>query len=374
MSQSGDKTEQPTPKKLKDAREKGNVPRSRELSTAFMLIIGVSFMMIFGSDLIDELAFSMRNLLAFDYKELSSPQDMGVLILQAMSAAMMTVLPFICICASVAYLAQSILGGQIFNTSKLMPKLSNISPISGVKRIFSAKTLVELLKSIMKLILVTGLCLLFLQSNTDKLISLYDSGSVSLSLELMADIILNASLSYALVLLIVTAVDVPYQLYSHKKQLMMTKQEIKDEYKNSEGSPEVKGRLRQLMREASQRRSVSAVPEADVIITNPTHYSVALRYKDGVDSAPVILSMGRNNVAMLIRTKASECRIPVLEVPPLARALYFNGKEGSVIPYELFVPVAKVLAYINGLDNKMAHHIDSVFVDDLAVPPELSER
>ena len=374
MSQSGDKTEKPTPKKIKDARKKGDVPRSKELSTAVILIIGVLFLTVDGARLTNEIGFSMKHLLYFDFKTLKSPQDMSMLIMQSIGSAFITILPFICMCAIVAYLAQSILGGQIFTLSKLMPKLSNISPISGLKKIFSSKSLVELFKSILKVTLVTGLCLVFLPSNIIKLISLYNASSISVALSLMVAIILNGAMSYALILLIVTAIDVPYQRYSHNKQLKMTKQEIKDEYKNAEGSPEVKGRLRQLMREASQRKSMSNVPNADVILTNPTHYSVAIRYKDGQDQVPVILSMGRDNIAMLIRAKASECRIPVLEVPPLARALFFHGKEGDTIPYELFVPVAKVLAYLNQLDNKLAHHIDSGFISDLMVPTELSEK
>lgn len=236
-------------------------------------------------------------------------------------------------------------GGISFSAQVTMPKLSKMNPLSGLKRMVGMQSWVELIKSILKVVLVTGFAMYLIQASQADLIQLSMDVYPQNILHAL-DILLNFILLISCSLLIVVAIDIPFQIWQHSDQLKMTKQEVKDEYKETEGKPEVKGRIRMLQREAAQRRMMADVPQADVIITNPEHFSVALRYKQKTDRAPVVIAKGTDHMAMKIREVAREHDITIVPAPPLARALYHSTELEQEIPDGLFTAVAQVLAFV----------------------------
>jgi len=253
--------------------------------------------------------------------------------------------PLFCVLIVGALVGPLGFGGWSFNAGTLAPKLERISPLKGLKRIFSSKGLMELVKAILKAALISSLAALIIYQVLDQLIVLSLS-TLSGAVTEVGGIFVRCFIGFALVLVLIAAVDVPFQLYTHSQELMMTKQEVKDEHKESEGRPEVKSRIRDLQQAAARQRMMEAVPGADVVITNPTHFAVALSYVDGEMSAPRVVAKGRDLVAVRIRDLASEHKVPIFSAPPLARALYRNADIGMEIPGNLFAAVAQVLAYV----------------------------
>ncbi|MFV0449370.1 MAG: flagellar biosynthesis protein FlhB [Vibrio sp.] len=340
-----ERTEEATPRRLQQAREKGQVARSKELASVSVLVVGAVSLMWFGEALASGLFASMRRLFSLSREEIF---DLEKLFDIASSALVNLILPLLLVLITLfiaAFIGAAGIGGLNFSMEAAMPKFSKLNPLSGFKRMFGLQSWVELVKSIMKVSLVAGVAFALINKSKHDLFQL--------SLDVFPqnifhalDILLNFVLLISCSLLVVVAIDIPFQIWQHANQLKMTKQEVKDEYKDTEGKPEVKGRIRMLQREAAQRRMMAEVPQADVIITNPDHFSVALRYKQNTDRAPVVVAKGVDHIALKIREVAREHNIMIVPAPPLARALYHTTELEQEIPDGLFVAVAQVLAYI----------------------------
>ncbi|ODQ01098.1 MULTISPECIES: flagellar biosynthesis protein FlhB [Salinivibrio] len=340
-----ERTEDATPRRREQAREKGQVPRSRELASVAVLILGAVSLMWFGQSLGEALMALMTRLFTLSRAEVF---DTSELMLVVVGELLHLILPLglVLLLLFFSGLAGSAgLGGISFSWEAARPKLSKMSPIAGVKRMFGTQGLVELLKSILKVLLVGGVASYLVYINLQDFFELTIE-TFPQNLYHAMDILLNFVLLVCCSLLIVVAIDVPFQIWQHNEQLKMTKQEVKDEYKETEGRPEVKGRIRMLQREMAQRRMMAEVPQADVVVTNPEHYSVALRYNSDMDSAPVVVAKGSDFTALKIREIAAEHDVAIVPAPPLARALYFSTELEQQIPDGLFTAVAQVLAYV----------------------------
>lgn len=340
-----EKTEDPTPKRLKEAREKGDIPRSKELNTTILLMVAASAVLVFGASAIAELGVMMVDNFSLSREEMFDPKYMIINFATSIIDAVWAVLTFMVLVLVAAFVGPISLSGWNFSAQAIAPKGSRMDPIAGLKRMFSLKSLVELAKAIGKFLIVTGLALYFLNAVQNDLYSL-GKMDVFVAMSESINLIGWAFLIISLSLIIISLLDVPYVLYESAEKLKMTLQEVKDEMKNTEGKPEVKGRIRQMQREISQRQMMKDVPEADVVITNPTHYSVALKYEDNHRNAPIIVAKGSDFVALKIREIANEHNVPILMSPPLARALYYSTEIGDEVPSGLFKAVAQVLAYV----------------------------
>jgi flagellar biosynthetic protein FlhB len=339
-----DRTEEATPRRRQQAQEKGQVPRSRELTTTVLLLGGTAGLMMLSGYMIEGLSALFREGLALD-RQMIFLEDAGLLQLGRLTGAAALVLAPLCALLFLLAAAMPVaLGGWSFSAESLAPKLSKLDPIKGLGRLFGPRGLMELLKALAKFLLVGSVGALVLWWELDQLLAL--SG---LPLEqalvqtawLAGYTLLGVSAATALV----AAVDVPFQLWQHNKQLRMTRQEVRDEFKETEGRPEVKARIRQLQAEMAQRRMMEAVPDADVVVTNPSHYAVALKY-ESQRGAPRVLAKGKDLVARAIRDRADAAGVPRIELPPLARALYAHTRVNEEIPPPLYLAVAQVLAYV----------------------------
>jgi len=363
-----EKSEEPTQKKLDDAREKGQVPRSKELTTLLMTFSAAIFMLMYGGVMMQEFIDLVTKGISFDRNVAFDTQKMIDLMTALAIQGVFLILPFILVMVIIALLSPTLLGGWSFSAKALAPKFSKLNPAAGIKRMFSVKALLELTKAFAKFSLVMIMATYFLYTTFDEVIGL-GIEPLKFAMAHSGSLIVQAFIFVSLSLLIVAAIDVPFQLWDHNKQLKMTKQEVKEEYKQQEGNPEVKGRIRQVQREMSQRRMMQKVPEADVIITNPTHFAVALKYDPQTMQEPVILAMGVDFMAAQIRTIAKENNITLVEAPPLARALYYNAEIDRPIPFDLFKAVAAVLAYVYQL--KESGKADMVDFGNLPIPPDM---
>lgn len=353
----GEKTEPATQKKLDEARKEGKVAKSKDLTEAFQLVILFMLLKIFmgyvGEQLIGVFSFCLGGMTEFmqvNHKELTTVAIVG--FLQNMIWKwMLIVLPFFGFGLVITLLVTIYQVGWKVSTKPLEPKLSKFNPISGFKRIISKDSLFELVKSIAKIGLIAYVAYDNISEEADSLFILYEI-SLNQALALVGKIILDVGLEVSIIFVIVGLVDYMYQKYKFSEEMKMTKQEVKDEYKNTEGDPQIKGQIRQKMREASQRRMMQDVPKADVVITNPTHFAVAIKYDAEVNSAPIVLAKGEDYVALKIKEVAKENRIEIVENKPLARMLYHNVDIGAEIPPELYQSVAEVLAMVYQLKNK----------------------
>ncbi len=340
-----ERTEDATPRKLEQAREKGQVARSKELASVAVLVMGAVSLMWFGEGLGKALSEVMAQMFSLSREEIYDLSRLFSIMLSAIWSVVFPLGLVLVVLFSAALIGAAGLGGVSFSAEAAMPKLSKMNPMSGFKRMFGMQSWVELIKSILKVLLVAGVAayLMYSSLNDFFLLSLeiYPS-NIFHALDILMQFILLICCS----LLVIVAIDVPYQIWQHSEQLKMTKQEVKDEYKDTEGKPEVKGRIRMLQREMAQRRMMADVPQADVIITNPEHFSVALRYDPKLDSAPIVIAKGVDHTALKIREIANKHNIDIVPAPPLARAIYHTTELEQHIPDGLFVAVAQVLAYI----------------------------
>jgi len=350
---SQEKTEEATPRRLEKAREEGDVPRSRELSTFTVLMAGTVGLWIFGDRIFQSIVSVMKDNLTVERAAIYDTNQMAIHLASAANEVVWGLVPLMGLLVVAAIVGPLGLGGWNFSGKALMPKGSRINPISGLKRMFSMRSLVELIKGWLKVSLVGGLALVIMSWVEPEILFL-PMESIETALAHSVDIILWTAIALSASTLIIAAIDVPYQVYEHAKKLKMSMQDIKDEFKETEGKPEVKRKVRQMQMEMAQRRMMGDVPEADVIITNPTHYSVAIKYDPGVASAPIMLAKGADEIALKIREVGNEYDIPILEAPPLARSIYYNTEIGDEIPEGLYIAVAQVLAYIFQLDQYMA--------------------
>ncbi len=340
-----EKTEEPTAKRLREAREKGQIARSRELGTTVVLMVSAAGLLMMGPWVGNALLHEMRTGLSLSREMIFDPMWMTRQLGEMVWRGFMAILPFIVLLIVAAFLAPTLMGGISFSWQALAPKYERISFIKGIQRMFAMRALIELLKSILKFLLVGSVATLVIWLDLDNLLRLGLSdprAGLLAGLELIG----WAFLLMSATTLLIAAADVPYQLWEHIKQLRMTKQEIKDEFKETEGKPEVKQKIRQLQMQAAQRRMMQEVPTADVIITNPTHFAVALRYDSARGDAPVVVAKGRDLVAARIRELGAEHGVLVFSAPPLARALYQTTELNQPIPSELYRAVAQVLAYV----------------------------
>ena len=343
--QGQERTEQPTAKRLTEARKKGQVARSRELNTLLVMLASAVVLWLLSGPAMSALTALLSDALSPTGDVLREPELVPNHLIQVMLSAFLLVSPFFVITVVAALAGPAVMGGLLFSADAIAFKAEKLDPIKGLGRVFSTKGLIELVKALLKFFLVLGVAVLiykFMERDVMALITLdvMEGITRSGSMIMIALVLLSATL------VLIAAIDVPYQLWSHNKQMRMTKQEVKDESKETDGRPEVKARVRQLQREASQRRMLQDVPDADVIITNPTHYSVALKYdKDGT-GAPRVVAKGQDLIALKIRSIAIEHDVAIYEEPPLARALHGTTEIGDEIPGPLFLAVARVLAYV----------------------------
>ncbi|GGO85016.1 flagellar biosynthesis protein FlhB [Marinobacterium nitratireducens] len=367
-----EKTEDPTPKRLREAREKGDVPRSRELGAAVLLLAAAASALLFGETAARLMADMMVGNFRLERDALFDPAMMFAHLGRSLFDALLGMTGFFLLVLLAAVIGPIALGGWNFSGQALQPKGSRINPLSGLKRMFSLKALVELVKALAKFLLVGAGAVLVLGLIQQQLLAL-GASDVLLAMRDAVHIVSWSFLVISATLILIAVIDVPFQLYDYSKKLKMTLQEVKDELKNTEGKPEVKGRIRQLQREIAQRQMMTRVPEADVVITNPTHYAVALKYDPESGRAPVVLAKGADFVALKIRELAIEHEVPLLSAPPLARALYRHTELEEEIPAGLFKAVAQVLAYVYQLREarRRAGDAQPLRDQDLDIPDDL---
>lgn len=372
-SESGqDKTEDPTEKRKKDSREKGEIARSKELNTLAIMLAGSAALLIFGGMLAQDLMDLMRQNFTLSREVIMDERSMATFLMSSGWQALLAIQPIMITLLLAAFLGPIALGGWLFAAGSLAPKFSRMNPAAGLKRMFSMKAVVELLKALAKFLITLGVALVVLNADIDDLLRIAHEPldrAIIHSLQLVG----WSSLWLACGLIIIAAVDVPVQIWESIKKLKMTKQEVRDEHKDQEGRPEVKQRIRQVQREMSQRRMMAAIPDADVVITNPTHYAVALKYDAEKGGAPMLLAKGSDFLALKIREIAVANNVMLLESPALARSIYYSTELEEEIPGGLYLAVAQVLAYVYQIRQHRAGKgkFPEPLKDDLPIPPDL---
>ncbi len=357
----GEKTEKPTQKRLADAAKKGDILQSRELSTAMVVMAGVGWLAVAGPALISAIREMLAQGLRFSNADIVGfePDERAVQLLGTIALPLGGVL-LATLVAAIA--APAMLGSLGFRPQAFQPKPSKLNPLSGIKRIFGMQGLIELVKSLAKILLLGSIGFSLLVAHQDEIRAMAKTGVDPASSALGAIFILVA-LTLAGSLFLIAGLDVPAQMFQRTRRLNMTKQEIKEEHKESEGSPELKAAIRRRQYETLHGSVRKAVEDASVILTNPTHFAVALRYKPGRDLAPVVLARGADEMAAAMRALAHDKGLPVLQYPALARAIYFTSRAGQEIDERLFMAVATVLAFVFRIENRMASEMDRPHID-----------
>lgn len=347
----GEKTEPATAKKLQDVRKDGQTAKSKELITAISLMSLFILIKIYVGVVGQKFTEVFKDIYG-TFQKVADSSDNGMRMADAVSSvrevlmsSISIAVPIFIVAVVVGILCNSLQQKWMVTAKPLQPKMSKISPASGFKRIFSFRQLFELIKSIAMMLVIGIMSYVTIKDKVNILLTFYDI-SLNAALETVGDIIVDLGIKISAVFLIVGFVDLIYQKLKFKNDNMMTKQEIKDEYKNTEGDPQVKGQIRRKMAEISRRRMMEQLPEADVVITNPTHFAVALKYEPDSGKAPVVIAKGADYLAFQIKDKARECNIEIVENKPLARMLYHNVDIGMEIPPELYQVVAEILAKI----------------------------
>ena len=348
-----DRTEQPTQKRRDDARKKGDVPRSRELTMTGVMLSGAAALLLLSDSTGGRIATAFSQALSLERAHVFDPQHLPTALASLFFEMVSGLLPFAAVLLAAVFLCAASIGGWSMSIEAVRPKLERISPLKGIKRIFSANSLNELIKAMAKFFLVGAIAVGWLWWSMDDLLALGSEAvgsAVPHALKLCAMSLLIVSCG----LILIAAADVPFQLWQYQKKLRMTKQQVKEELKETEGRPEVKSRIRQLQQQVATRRMMEELPTADVVITNPTHFAVALKYDDSSMSAPRVIAKGKDLLAARIREVATEHRVPLFSAPPLARVLYKTTAVGDEIPARLYTAVAQVLAYLLQLDAARA--------------------
>ena len=365
-----EKSFEPSARRLEEAKRRGQVPRSRELNTVAVTLAGVAAIVLLADGVINDLRglvtehFALSRADVFDAA--ATLRHLG----DALTAGLLILAPFFAVTVAAAVLASVALGGIQFSGEALRFDISKLSPLRGMQRIFSLHGLAELVKALAKFVFLGGVAALLVWVEFEHFVQL-GTMEVEVALAKAADLLGWTSLVVAGSAILLAMVDVPFQLWDYKRQLKMTQQEVRDELKDTEGRPEVRSRIRQLQREVARRRMMEEVPKADVIVTNPTHFAVALRYDAGRMQAPVLVAKGTELVAANIRKIGQSHAVPVVEAPALARALYFNVELGDAIPAGLYLAVAKLLAYVFQLRAARQQGESAPSVPEFPVPDEL---
>ncbi|MFZ2267869.1 MAG: flagellar biosynthesis protein FlhB [Azonexus sp.] len=365
-----EKTEEPTSRRLEQAREKGQVPHSRELGTFLILVVAGSAFWMMGGWFSQRFMAVIHKGLAIDAKYMHEPAQMLPRLADISGDALFVFSPLLALLMVSAVLPPFVLNAWVFAPSALMPDFNRMNPLTGLGRMFSWNSLMELGKAVLKAVLVGGVAVLLIWNERDEIFGLL-AQPLETALAHTGHLLSFSFMMLVAALLLVVAADVPFQLWQHFDKLKMTKEEVKQEMKEMMGDPHVKGRIRSLQMQAARRRMMASVPQANVIVTNPTHYAVALSYKTGM-VAPKVVAKGIGAIALKIREIGAEHAVPVLEAPPLARALYKHADLDAEIPATLYNAVAEVLAYIFQLANwRQLGGVYPMPPQDLPVPPEL---
>ncbi|MDP2901697.1 MAG: flagellar biosynthesis protein FlhB [Methylovulum sp.] len=368
-----EKTEEPTSKRLEDAQKKGQIARSRELNTFAMLMASAALFLMMGEDIGNGLIKMIRAQFQLSREVIFDAASPIIHFKQVMIDGLLLIAPFLAAMVVVAVIAPLALGGWVFSWDAITPKFEKMDPIKGIARLFAVHGLIEMGKALLKFLLIFIVAIVLYRRFLNGLVGLGNEPleqAISHGLGIIGEcfMILSASL------IAVVLFDVPFQLWEHSKKLKMTLQEIKDEMKESEGSPEVKGRIRRMQMEMAQNRMMAQVPKADVIVTNPSHYAVALKYDPEANGAPKLVAKGADLMAAQIRNVAIAANVPLLASPPLARALYHSTELDKEIPKGLYLAVAQVLAYIYQLKAaRQQHWAEPVPPKDIPVPDEFKQ-
>ncbi|MES2823880.1 MAG: flagellar biosynthesis protein FlhB [Pseudomonadota bacterium] len=347
---SQEKTEEASGRKIEKAREEGQIPRSRDLTTSVVLLFGACGLYFYADFMFAKIIGLTRANFILKRETIFDPNAMIGHLASAIYDGILSMMPFFGLMFVASIIGPIALGGWLFSVDALQPKLSRMDPLAGIKRMFSVKSLIELVKALAKVLVILGATILLLKHYAQDMYRLSDE-SINVAIVHSAKISIFAAIALSATTLIIAAVDVPLQLFEYAKKLKMTKQEIRDESKDTDGKPEVKGRIRQLQREMAQRRMMAKVPEADVIITNPTHYAVALKYQPESMATPIMIAKGGDHTALKIREIAKAHNIDIIESPVLARAIFHTTELDTEIPSGLYLAVAQVLAYVFQLRN-----------------------
>jgi flagellar biosynthetic protein FlhB len=339
------RTESPTQKRVEEARRRGQVPRSRDLSAAAVTLAGALGLYGLGGLLGSRLLGFMRNALELRAADALAGDGMLRALGSESAAALQVVLPIFALLLAAALLAPLAIGGWNFSAKALQPQWERLDPVSGLKRVFSLRGLLELLKSLARFLVVALVAVLVLRHQFPQFTGL-SAEPVRAGVAHALGLAGTAFIALGGALLAIAAVDVPLALWQHHRSLRMSREEIREETRDSEGSPEVRGRVRRAQQEVARRRMMAAVPTADVVVTNPTHYAVALRYEETRMRAPVVVAKGAELVALRIRELAREHGVPLVEAPPLARALHRSCELGDEVPSQLYAAVAQLLTYV----------------------------
>lgn len=366
-----EKTEPASPRRLEQAREEGNVPRSRELGTCTMLLAAGCGLWFTGESAVRQLSGLLSSSLAFDREQAF---DFNLLVAHnagRMADVLLAFVPLAILLLVVAIASPLLIGGWLFSSKALMPNFGRMNPMSGLFNMVSSHALVELIKAVGKALVVGSVAWFVISGKIEAMLALtvmpLNTGSASLG-----HLLFVSFLTIVGGLVLIAAIDAPYQMWHYANKLKMTREEVRQEAKESEGSPEIKAKIRQQQREMARRRMMAEVPKADVVVTNPTHYAVALKYADGKMGAPKVVAKGADEVAARIRELAGEHQVPLLEAPALARALYSHTELGDEIPEALYTAVAEVLAYVFQLRSYRAHGgVRPDMPEELDVPAEL---
>jgi len=350
---SSERNEEPTAQRLKKAREEGQIARSVELSTAALLVTATLFFSLAGGYMFSRLGALFTTQLQFDRKVMDKAELLPAIFFQSVLDGYSLILPVMILLAVVAALSTVLSGGLVFSLGMLAPKFSKLNPLSGFSRMFGIKALIELVKSILKFGLIGLILWISVSNNIEDLVTLnrLDLGT---AVKHAGSMILDACFWMSMGLVLIALLDVPLQQYQVNKKLKMTRQEVKDEMKNSEGRPEVKATIRRRQREMANSRMMAKVKDADVVITNPQHFAVALSYDPNSDGAPTLIAKGTDELAKRIRELAKEEGVYIFEAPELARALYFTTKLDEPIHDALYHAVAQVIAYVFSLNQSYA--------------------
>ncbi len=364
-----DKTEEPTAQRLSKAREEGQIARSQELAPAAMMVMATLFFTMMGQYLFNSMGSLFKSQLQFDRKITDKAELLPAIFGSAIVDGFVIVLPLIAIMAVIAALSTTLSGGLIFAPKLALPKFSKLNPMTGLKRMFGTDALIQLGKAVAKFLVVGAILLVSVMNNLNDLtnISQMDLGQ---AVRVAGTIIVDSCFWLSLGLVLVALVDVPLQRHQLNKKLMMTKQEVKDEMKNSEGNPEVKGQIRRRQREILNNKMMTKVKDADVVITNPTHFAVALSYDPNGEGAPILVAKGDDGLAARIREEATKHGVYLFEAPLLARALYFTTKLDHPIPEALYHAVAQVIAFVFSLNQSYGRG-QEVIKPDPKIPDEM---
>ena len=350
QTDSGEKSEEPTQRKLEKARDEGNVPRSKELPAAAVMISSMSMLFLMGGWLVTKISEQFAAGFQFDRRIIFSELLLPGFFLEQLGFGMLFVVPILIITVFVAIFSSVATGGFVFSWKAAAPKFNKLSPLNGFKRMFGMQAVIELIKTLLKFFLVVLVLLWVLNNNINELTQI-GTMSIEPALAQAGSLIAQSALIVTLTLALIALIDVPFQRYDFFKKQRMTKQEVKDELKDVEGRPEVRAQIRRKQREMANARMIEKVKDADVVITNPEHFSVALTYEPTSDEAPSLVAKGVDLVAMRIREEAENHGVQLFESPALARAIYFTTDLDQPIPEDLYFAVAQVIAYVYNLNT-----------------------